>query len=459
MYVREYPYTPAGTEPSGTPITTSFTYNASKPDVLSQIDNQTVGFNANGGLSYYKRNYHWQNGKLKRFVRGSTMQPASVYEECEYQYNAYGQRISKTYTYDPNTSVSDDASYNYTKTYDYDHNGRLIREKIVQKHILEVTSTREFVYLYDESGMVGFTYSVNGATPTSYYYQRNLLGDVIGIYTASGTKVVEYAYDAWGNCTIAYSSNDTLANDNPIRYRGYYFDQETGWYFLNARYYSPEWRRFISPDDTAYLNPENVNGCNLYCYCGNNPVMFMDPMGNMSFSVDDASNILGVAILATIVIMWALTSITQNSDEKHVSNVDFGYDFLGFSHNTPTVNDSGLSIIGIDFSVCTLYMYFNNDKSRFLYLSLGNASAFLGKLKVNSKETNLFAGGKLALSLLEIGYDGFQVDLALSFVGVGYGMLKKAGQWSCFQDIPILPGLEWSIDLVSVIKSFFGIKE
>ena len=67
---------------------------------------------------------------------------------------------------------------------------------------------------------------------------------------------------------------------NVIGYRGYYLDSETGCYFLNARYYSPEWRRFISPDDTAYLDPKNVNGLNLYCYCGNDPIMYTDASGN-----------------------------------------------------------------------------------------------------------------------------------------------------------------------------------
>ena len=284
MYVREYPYTPAGTELSGTPTTIPFTYNTSKPDTLSHINNQTVGFNADGGLSYYKRSYTWKDGKLKRFFRGSTMVPMSVYEECGYQYNVYGQRISKTYHYDPNTSISDDASYNYTKTYDYDHNGRLVREKIVQKHILEVTSTREIIYLYDESGMIGFTYSLNGATPQIYYYRRNLLGDVVAIYNTSGTKIIEYAYDAWGNCTIVYSTNDTLANDNPIRYRGYYLDIENNFYYLNSRYYSPELRRFISPDDTAFLDSETPNGLHLYCYCNNDPVNYADPSGHFLIS-------------------------------------------------------------------------------------------------------------------------------------------------------------------------------
>ena len=77
-----------------------------------------------------------------------------------------------------------------------------------------------------------------------------------------------------------YSTNDTLANDNPIRYRGYYLDIENNFYYLNSRYYSPELRRFISPDDTSYLNPENVNGLHLYCYCNNDPVNYADPSGH-----------------------------------------------------------------------------------------------------------------------------------------------------------------------------------
>ena len=110
--------------------------------------------------------------------------------------------------------------------------------------------------------------------------QRNLQGDVVALYDENGTRKVEYAYDAWGNCTIAGdTTNDALAHANPIRYRGYYYDDDTGLYYLNARYYSPKWRRFISPDSTSYLATESVNGLNLYCYCGNNPVNYCDPSG------------------------------------------------------------------------------------------------------------------------------------------------------------------------------------
>ena len=71
-----------------------------------------------------------------------------------------------------------------------------------------------------------------------------------------------------------------MANANPIRYRGYYYDDDTGLYYCNARYYSPKWRRFISPDDTAYLDSDSPNGLNLYCYCNNDPVNYADPSGN-----------------------------------------------------------------------------------------------------------------------------------------------------------------------------------
>ena len=76
-----------------------------------------------------------------------------------------------------------------------------------------------------------------------------------------------------------------MTQRNPIRYRGYYYDRETGLYYLNARYYNPQWRRFISPDDTAYLNPETPNGLNLYAYCNNDPVNYADPSGNIPLDI------------------------------------------------------------------------------------------------------------------------------------------------------------------------------
>ena len=116
-----------------------------------------------------------------------------------------------------------------------------------------------------------------------YIYQRNIQGDIIRIFNNEGELVGEYAYDAYGNHTII-TDVDGIASINPFRYRGYYFDEETKFYYLNSRYYDPETGRFISPDSIEYLDPNSINGLNLYVYCGNNPIMYVDPTGHFLIS-------------------------------------------------------------------------------------------------------------------------------------------------------------------------------
>ena len=92
--------------------------------------------------------------------------------------------------------------------------------------------------------------------------------------------MVKYKYDAWGKCVVDTSTtNTTLANLNPFRYRSYYLDTETRFYFLKTRYCDPEIGRFMTIDDISYIDPESINGLNLYAYCGDNPVMGYDPNG------------------------------------------------------------------------------------------------------------------------------------------------------------------------------------
>ena len=95
------------------------------------------------------------------------------------------------------------------------------------------------------------------------------------------------SYDAWGNVTINsdYTVNidgysRPLSRLNPFYYRGYYYDIETKFYYLQTRYYDPALGRFINPDTIEYLEPKNINGLNLYAYCLNNAVMNVDPTGH-----------------------------------------------------------------------------------------------------------------------------------------------------------------------------------
>lgn len=168
-------------------------------------------------------------------------------------------------------------------------------------------------FFYDAGGVAGLKY--NGVT---YFYRKDAQGNIIAILNASGEVVVKYFYDAWGNQKIlylnyrdskrvyddvsvspygaAYDYNRELGKLNPFRYRGYYYDTETGLYFLQTRYYDPEVGRFISQDSLEYADPETTNGLNLYAYCGNNPVMNVDPTGE--FFITFLFVTLGIGLVA-----------------------------------------------------------------------------------------------------------------------------------------------------------------
>ena len=277
----------------GTPTTTSFGYTGDK---LTSFGGAAIAYNAMGCPTTYEgKTATWSKGRLSRLFKGTLATGTSNYA---YGYNALGQRVSKTYSYlegtSGNNSVQAGQVTAYSKNFFYDHAGRLIAESGSKTYYGTGAENESIVYLYDENAIIGMEYTLNGAT-SRYYFQRNLQGDVVAIYNANGVLKVKYLYDAWGNCTISNDTTDyALASANPIRYRGYYYDDDTGLYYCNARYYSPKWRRFISPDDTAYLDAENVNGLNLYCYCNNDPINYVDPSGHavMSFLIG-----MGIAAL------------------------------------------------------------------------------------------------------------------------------------------------------------------
>ena len=135
-------------------------------------------------------------------------------------------------------------------------------------------------FFYDSTGKrVGFA---NGTM--LFYYLYNLQGDVVAIVrAATGQIVAKYSYDAWGNCTVTNAAGYAVGDKNPFRYRGYYYDTETGLYYLNSRYYNPEFGRFINADDIGYLGADGSPlSYNLFAYCMNNPVNRFDVNGNWS---------------------------------------------------------------------------------------------------------------------------------------------------------------------------------
>ena len=179
-----------------------------------------------------------------------------------------------------------------TSSYSYDINGNRIKKVAngvtTEYYLNEGTIVAEkkgsniIRYLFDENGgRFGFEY--NGAR---YYYAFNGQGDVVSISNALSNEVARYTYDSWGKLLSVkdYSGNDKsgdasfVGNINPIRYKGYYYDTESGLYYLNSRYYDPETGRFLNADGLLGANGD-ILSYNLFAYCSNNPVNFSDPSG------------------------------------------------------------------------------------------------------------------------------------------------------------------------------------
>ena len=199
-------------------------------------------------LTYNGATYTWMGRELRKITNGSNT--------YNYKYNADGIRTSKT--------------VNGTTTEFFLNGSQILAQK---------TGDSVMRFFYDSTGKrVGFA---NGTM--LFYYLYNLQGDVIAIIrAATGQIVAKYSYDAWGKCTVTNAAGYAVGDKNPFRYRGYYYDTETGLYYLNSRYYNPEFGRFISADtpDVITVSPDSAFwDKNLFAYCDGNPVTRVDDCG------------------------------------------------------------------------------------------------------------------------------------------------------------------------------------
>ena len=159
-----------------------------------------------------------------------------------------------------------------TVTHEYlTQSGKVMRETVKT----DGTVTLVLDFIYDESGKPFAMIDQLGASPKTYYYVLNLQGDVVKLVTESGAVAASYEYDAWGNIL---SSSGSKAEINPLRYRGYYYDTETGFYYLQSRYYDPVTHRFINADSYSSTG-QGIIGYNMFAYCNNSPVIQADHTG------------------------------------------------------------------------------------------------------------------------------------------------------------------------------------
>ena len=208
--------------------------------------------------------YTWERGRqLKSMSNGTTT--------WNMTYDADGMRTSRT---------------NGTNTYYYYYESGLLTYMKYNSLVMRFT--------YDaQSNPVSMTYNGN-----TYFYALNLQGDVMALLDADGNEVVSYHYNGWGKLINTTASSTgmlySLALYNPLRYRSYVYDRETGLYYLQSRYYNPTICRFISADDVSLIGANDaVISHNLYAYCSNNPVTRADDEGHFWHLILGA--VIGVA--------------------------------------------------------------------------------------------------------------------------------------------------------------------
>ena len=187
------------------------------------------------------------------------------------------------------------------------------------------------VSLYDESGMpIGMHYRTSGyssGTWDAYWFERNLHGDVVAIYNNSNTKLASYIYDAWGNHTVTYHNGGgslTAIVNNPIRYRGYYYDIDLGLYYIQSRYYDSNIGRFINADGVISGANGSLHGFNLYAYCFNNPVLLTDSSGGWPQWLLNVGAFISNNITApSVAFVGSAERVVKNIIED-ISNYDTG---------------------------------------------------------------------------------------------------------------------------------------
>ena len=246
---------------------TNYRYKDGTDRLMNYGSEEFAYDNLGNPTTYRNMSCVWEKGRQLKSISDGANTVSFTYDE-------FGMRTTKT-------------AGGITTNYVYE-NGKLLRE---------VTGSEKIDFVYGSDGIIGFR-----TGNKNYLYRKNVFGDVTEIYSDNGTLVGKYSYTAFGECIVKVNEGG-IAEKNPIRYRGYYYDEETGLYYLKSRYYDPVTGRFITIDDISYIDPETINGLNLYAYCNNNPISNVDPNGNAWWHW-----LLGAVIIIAAVALSVVTA-------------------------------------------------------------------------------------------------------------------------------------------------------
>lgn len=217
------------------------------------------------------KNLLWEGRRLKQIG------------DLKFTYNENGLRIKK-------------------ETSSYDEEYILDGHKIIRLIHRSVDINYSLDFHYDEQGSI-IGVHCNGK---EYLYVKDTTGNISKIIDESGRTMVKYTYNAWGEFKKTIYTDGFISQYNPFIYKGYFYDSETNWYYLNNRYYDPSIKRFISADECCYLDEFSLLGINLYQYCNNNPVMYFDPSGHLVIAATGLlTGLLAILAATTIIIVVA----------------------------------------------------------------------------------------------------------------------------------------------------------
>lgn len=251
---QQYPYTKENVASNGILNNVLYSYtNETWKDLLTEYNGQVITQDELGNPLQYVdgKSFTWKDGrKLATYCDGTN--------RAEYFYDSSNQRVKKIVN-------GTEVLYNWDEE-------KLISQKDENGYLY---------FLYDsENTLVGFE-----KDSQIYYYEKNALNDIVSIYSQIGEKLVEYSYDAWGNL-VSVEGDTELGTINPFRYRSYYYDNESGLYYLINRYYDSKVKRFLNADQYISVQEEN-----LLSYGKNNPLKYADSSGNAIETIIDVLSI------------------------------------------------------------------------------------------------------------------------------------------------------------------------
>ena len=339
---KEYAYTTSATLDVPTKIF-ALDYDGGWGDQVTAIEKQPVEYDYAGNpTSYRGMKLNWTRGRLLLCVEKSSGDYASLYD---------GNGIRKT----QEIWLSNGKFWQYAYHY---ADGHLVAET----RRLGVEVKHKIRYFYNQQGVIGMEYD-----DTHYLYRKNLFGDITAIYERD-TCVAKYAYDAYGVCKVLNpdgtenTDEDFIGNVNPIRYRGYYYDVGTGFYYLQTRYYDPQTGRFLNMDGLEYLEPTEVGGLNLYSYCGCDPINYYDPTGTFVLAL--TSSAIFFCYLA-ILVVTAINVIYWESKTHAIGNlVDDVGSALGTIGNSNNDNKIVDSVTIEQKNIMDDYTFYNPHRSK-----------------------------------------------------------------------------------------------